>query len=348
MALEGTLGEFGLADILQLIYFQKKTGILKVASPTDIVKLRLLDGNIIDIESKRRLNESRIGKILIKKGFITEDNLNVAMQIQEEEKVKLGIIFLRRGLVPQDILTETIKGQITEAMAQVFSWTEGNYEFVPMEISQDSELPISIDTQHLLMDGLRTVDEWSHIEGRLELGTVYQLAGDTEGLKLDQIENDLLNMIDGISDVSTLISVSSYGDFETSRALISLEEKGVISPVTFKPPEVEERLAFKLAQKPVIIAIYAVSVLLVMFSLKGFYDSIGALRQLKNLTQIESIKRDIDIYAIKSGDYPSNIQSVTTAEDPWGRPFMYRLEDNGFVLYSKGKDGIEGTEDDVY
>jgi len=63
MALEGVLEEFGLTDILQLLYFQKKTGTLNVTSSTDVVKLSLIEGNITKIESKKQLGESRLGRM---------------------------------------------------------------------------------------------------------------------------------------------------------------------------------------------------------------------------------------------------------------------------------------------
>ncbi len=274
MALEGILEEFGLADILQLIYFQKKTGTLNVEGKNDIVRLDLFEGNITGLESKSKAEESKLGKLLIKKGLITADNLNVAMDIQKEENVKLGLIFLRRGLVSKEVLTETIKGQITESIVQVFAWSEGSYEFIPHAITLDSELPIAIDTQHLLMDGLRTVDEWSQIEGKLELDTVFKLVSEPEPGQLDETEKALLSLVDGESDVSTLINVSPSGDFDTSKALISLEEKGIIVPVVLQATLEEKKPAMKLSEKSVIISTIVIAVLILIFTLKGNLDAI--------------------------------------------------------------------------
>ena len=39
MALEGSIQEFGLADILQLLYLQKKTGVLYIKSKNDEVEI---------------------------------------------------------------------------------------------------------------------------------------------------------------------------------------------------------------------------------------------------------------------------------------------------------------------
>ena len=73
MALEGSLTDFGLADILQLIYFQRKTGVLTLEGKMDKVSLMFIDGNIGGAESKRRNEDNRMGKILLKKGHLKEE-----------------------------------------------------------------------------------------------------------------------------------------------------------------------------------------------------------------------------------------------------------------------------------
>jgi hypothetical protein len=52
MALEGLLQEFGLADILQLIYFQKKTGVLNIVGKLDNIDLGFVDGFITGLKSR--------------------------------------------------------------------------------------------------------------------------------------------------------------------------------------------------------------------------------------------------------------------------------------------------------
>jgi general secretion pathway protein G len=43
-------------------------------------------------------------------------------------------------------------------------------------------------------------------------------------------------------------------------------------------------------------------------------------------------------------------QSTQVPPDPWGNPYVYKFEpgDPTFTLFSKGRDGIEGTEDDIH
>jgi len=62
MALEGFLQEFGLADILQLIYFQRKTGVLHIEG-ADKIKISFSDGNIVGFRSRKRIEGKKFGNI---------------------------------------------------------------------------------------------------------------------------------------------------------------------------------------------------------------------------------------------------------------------------------------------
>jgi len=66
MALEGTLRDFSLADILQLIALQHKTGLLNVRSPSDTVSLGFVDGMLVSAESSAQRLDTRLGTVLVK------------------------------------------------------------------------------------------------------------------------------------------------------------------------------------------------------------------------------------------------------------------------------------------
>ncbi len=348
MALEGFLQEFGLADILQLIYFQRKTGVLKIEARLDSIELSFIKGNISGLRSKRRSESNRIGKILVKKGLINQKDLDTAIEMQKTERVKLGNIFIRHNLITKEALEEIIKAQIIETIVQIFTWKEGRYEFVPQEIPVDKEAPIYLDTQHLLMDGLRIVDEWSLVEGKLDLNTIYKQIGEPEPDELSDIEKEVLGLVDDDSDAITITNTSSFGDFETSKAIISLEEKGIIEPIEIKPLGSEEEMARKDIGYP-LIAVFLFSVVVILiFALKGNLETLKAFKNTRANFSIEKLRSEIEIYNVTNGRYPENFEIVSKEKDQWGRAYIFRLKEKGFTLFSPGSDGVEGTDDDVY
>ncbi len=82
-----------------------------------------------------------------------------------------------RDLVDKEQVEEILIGQIRETVVQIFNWKEGAYEFTPQAVPADKDVPVSIDTQHLLMEGLRIVDEWTSIEGKITLDVVFVKKG---------------------------------------------------------------------------------------------------------------------------------------------------------------------------
>lgn len=348
MALEGFLQEFGLADILQLIYFQRKTGLLYIEGKADKINLNFIDGNIVSLESQRRMESNRLGKILIKKKLITQKDLDTAIDMQKTEGIKTGSVFVKYELVSKEVLTEIIQAQIIETLVQTFTWKEGRYKFIPQEVSVDSDLPICLDTQHMLMDGLRIVDEWSVVEGKLDLNTIYKQISEPDPGEVDDVEKEVLSLIDEDTDVSTIINSSYSEDFETSKAIISLEEKGIIEPIMVQPLEKEETGAAKRLENIFYIAMIGISLVVLISMFKGSFDVFTVFKGMRISFNIERLKTDIDIYNAVNGLYPERLEVIAEKKDPWGRPYIYKLTEGGFTLFSAGPDGIKGTGDDVY
>jgi len=347
MALEGFLQEFGLADILQLIYFQKKTGVLLIEGKDNKIRLTIVNGNITGLESENRMEEQKLGRILVKKGLLTPEALETALAQQKEENARLAEILYKRGLVPKETLIETIQHQITDTLSLVFTWDEGRYEFIPQE-KAPSELPVTIDTQHLLMDSLKTVDEWSVVEGRLNLNTVFRQDRVPEKDEIDDIEAAVLNLVDGESDASMIISISSLSDLETSKALISLSEKGIIVPIK-EPPKEEVTVVEKPSRRFVIIGLVFLAIIFILLFISiGQLDVFRAFQRTRAISKIERLKNRLDIYKVTHGSYPESLDVITDEKDPWGMPFIYIRTDDGFKLFSSGPDKVRGTDDDVY
>jgi hypothetical protein len=349
MALEGSLTDFGLADILQLIYFQRKTGILTLESKMDKVRLLFIDGNIGGAESKRRMEDNRLGKILIKKGYLEEENLSAALEEQRKTGAKLGGVLIKRKFVSREIIKEIVEGQITETIIQLFGWKHGTYEFFAQKVQQDKDLPFSLDTQHLLMEGLRIVDEWTAIQGRINLDTVLRKKISTP-IGLSEVEEEIFGYIDSENDLSTIIDLSGLDNFEVSKTVLSLIDNGIIEPVETVPLiPVQAQPAGKSLFHHSGILSYAAVALAVSISAAGlFFGTRPDFRDFRESRQIDRLRVKIEAFKYEQGSYPQSLDLLTGSTDVWGRPYIYRFSESSFFLSSTGADGIEKTKDDIY
>lgn len=360
MALEGSLRDFGLADILQLLYFQKKTGTLTISGPMDRVTLYFLEGNIVSAESKKRAEENRFGRILIKRGVIKERDLHEALFEQKKTGMRVGDILAKKGLVSEELIRETIISQLTETVIQLFSWKEGNYEFRAQQVSiNNKEIPISLDTQHLLMEGLRILDEWSLIEGRLTLDTVFKKTG-REDHTITEEESNILSFVDGENDVSMIIDLTQMDNFEVSKALLSLMDRGIIEPVSVKPVITEPGIITPAKKKdlslfiPLAAFAIALMVALVMSLAK---NPLGGdfILSLFERSKREKVERDLerlrfhaDLQRLTTGSYPEKVNNILSGKDAWGNAYYYEVKGDNLIIISPGPDRKIGTADDVY
>src|SRR5574340_572471 len=343
MSFEGSLKEFGLADILQLIYFQRKTGVLTLEGRMDRVRLLFYEGNIISAETRRKVEANRFGKLLLKNRLIKEEDLQKALEEQQSTGEKLGNILMKNGVAGKEQIQEILTTQITETVIQLFSWKDGDYEFSPQGVPVDKEMPLSLDTQHVLMEGLRIVDEWSLIEGKLSPDTIFGKT-DKPGVELTPDEEEILGLVDGERDVSAIIESSHIDSFQASKSLVSLMEKGIIEPKETAPvaPEIALHGALPSAGKgipyPPFITpvIFLVSLFIAIISFPA--QQSDYTDRIKTSADIDNIRFIIEAYKYENGSYPQATDRVTKPADSWGRQYIYKPAADDFVFFSAGPD----------
>lgn len=167
MALTGTLRDFGIADILQLIGQQQKTGILHLKDKDQAVNVHFVDGNVVKAESATRSRKDLLGSMMVRSGVLAEAQLERALEIQKRTLRRLGDILISEGMVPREIFRELYQLQTTETLFRLFHWKDGTYAFDQQEVDYDKEAISPIRSENVLMEGFRMVDEWPLIRRRI-------------------------------------------------------------------------------------------------------------------------------------------------------------------------------------
>jgi hypothetical protein len=259
MALRGTLKDFGLADIFQLIGIQRKTGVLILTHGEHRVLVSFLAGNVVSADSSERALEDRLGAVLVKSGKITSRQLSEALKVQKQTLQRLGTILVEQGAIGSTDLQEALRVQVTQIIHHLFRWRDGAYDFSQEEtIDYDREHFAPIPAESILMEGARMIDEWPILERRIrsfdlvlrrkstghppsaDPVSVYETdidfeltqgqdgAADAAAPRLDEAENLVYGLVDGRSTIQDIIDRSHLGDFETSRILYELLTRDLI------------------------------------------------------------------------------------------------------------------------
>ena len=91
MALEGTIKDFGLPDIFQLIGLQRKTGILTLTSDNETVTVSFENGMVVMADSNSKRLEDRLGNVLVKQGKLGKDRLDEALEIESQNFARAAL-----------------------------------------------------------------------------------------------------------------------------------------------------------------------------------------------------------------------------------------------------------------
>src|SRR5438067_586608 len=167
MALKGTLRDFGIADILQLIGQQQKTGTLHLKAKEQEVHIGFKDGNIVKAESSTRNKKDLIGNMLARAELITDQQLQFALENQKRTLKRLGDVLVATGVITADRFKAFVQLQMTETLYKLFSWKAGTYEFEQVEVDYDHEAITPLRAESVLMEGFRMVDEWPLIKKKI-------------------------------------------------------------------------------------------------------------------------------------------------------------------------------------
>lgn len=265
MALEGTLRDFSFADILQLISLQRKTGVLTLKSDENVTTVSFVDGNIVGASTLNQHTEDLIGLILLKRGEVSESELQEALQRQNETLQRLGRILIDHGIVTVETVRSALQQQILQIVYRIFRWNDGDYHFSQeSDIDYDRELTEPMAADHIIMEGARMTDEWPFIEQRLpdrnavfvktdpdrELTVIESTDDDFDDLgfsftdtpeeppeparkrrvegQVTPDQKQVYLLVNGVDDVHELILASPLIEFETCKALAELLEAGLI------------------------------------------------------------------------------------------------------------------------
>ncbi len=225
MAITGNLRTMQLSELLQWLSLGQKTGTLVIRGESGEKRLFFRDGRIIS--SSSTVEREYLGNFLIAYGYITEEELTRAMEVQRESKILLGRILVMIGAIAEEEVSELLKLKAAETIYDIFLWTEGAFEFVDSELPNLPMVPISVDVTGIVLEGLRRFDEWQRIRTRIRsLREIPAIVAPVEMDTLPDRERLILAAIDGLRSIEELADATHNPDFFAARFVWELLEAG--------------------------------------------------------------------------------------------------------------------------
>ncbi len=156
--LSGDLGSFGLADVFTLLGMGKKTGVLRLTRGAETRTLHWEAGEIVFARSNS-VRDS-LGNFLVRKGMITAEQ-NAVSASKIDETTRHGKVLVRMGFITADQLLWAVKQQVLEIIYSLFHWRSGFFEFSEGEVESKEKITLSMSTTKIVMEGIHRLDEWA-------------------------------------------------------------------------------------------------------------------------------------------------------------------------------------------
>ncbi len=232
MTIMGELGCVDVPGVLQLLGSRRNTGLLWVTADGEEVGLYLEEGALAQVTSSR--SPLRLGRVLVQRGMITAAQLHAALRAQDqgEETASLGELLIRRGWVTREGLNDCLEEQCISVLARAIRAERGTFLFQPNVRQPTASLTAPLNSNRVLMEAARRVDELSQLRDQLPpyqapLSPGAQVDASTQGFS--DAEARILKALEaGADSIAELVALLPMTEREVLINVIQMKKRGLI------------------------------------------------------------------------------------------------------------------------
>ncbi len=221
--LAGDLSAFPLPDFVGFVHQARMSGTLRVLTGPVARSIFFRAGQVRGASSEAP--GERIGEVALRLGYLDERQLTDAVSSGRP----VGRIFVERGHMTSNDLWKVVHEQVASVFHAVLMAREGFFYLVQ---GGDDDVPgaaLSVDTQGLLMDAIRRIDEMGMFRGRIPNGQVFLRRKEPRRhVQLEPDEERLLGMVDGRRRLIDLARDAHLSEFDTTKIVYRLAEVGYV------------------------------------------------------------------------------------------------------------------------
>jgi len=160
-AFRGSLDTFTVADLLDFLKVNRRTGTLLLGSDHGMGDVRLFDGKISGASSPRT---QQLGDLLVASNLITSEQLQAAMLTQRTTGTDdlLGAMLVQQNMIDQQTLCAVVVRQIESAVSELVCWNKGSFAFEPGRHCHEASRPepcVQLEVDAVLLEVMRQLDE---------------------------------------------------------------------------------------------------------------------------------------------------------------------------------------------
>lgn len=224
--LAGDVATVPLAEVLTLLAEQGHTGMLTVSRAAAQVDVHFFAGTIGLATATGVEEEFLLGRFVLKRGLMSEDDLDLFLKSRAGSSKLLGHQLVKLGYLAADDLKQALGDQTRELLYELLKWDHGRFAFRPGEDAgaAAAEAALGISVQGVLMEGFRRVEEWHLIRREIDDFDLVFVRNDEAlaGLGRGHLTRDelaVLELVNGKNTVKDIVRHSRMGSFDVSQIL---------------------------------------------------------------------------------------------------------------------------------
>jgi len=238
MALVGNIRDFGLSDFLYLVDRGYKTGCLHLTRGNETATLFFEKGKLINA-SLNHIEDA--GELLLRLGKINPQQFEQARGVQSRggNGITLSQAFINGNILSKEELQQTLQTHIEESVVYgLFGWSEGEFRFEHgQKPGPDAPImPVPVPVEHLIMEGVRRIDEWGRIKDRIPntdmiVRFVDQPGEKAKGVKLAPEEWRVFARINGKDTLAMIAKKTNLSEFDVCRVVYGFATAGLVEVI---------------------------------------------------------------------------------------------------------------------
>lgn len=233
--LAGSLDEFGLVEILQMMGLGNMTGALHLRRPDDRTGIIYVHDGFITTCTELNTEALTLGHVLQQLGMADAGQLDSAYDLQTQDPLgkRIGELLVEDHIITSDQLQDALKTQLLWTIREMAQWQHGTYEFLPGQHLPLESAPLRIDVTRMVMEVLRYTQEWDELQPFLPDGmrTRLEMAFDIPRgplLKFDLTTWRAISHVNAYRTIRRIASAIHQPELEVARLVAPLVERALL------------------------------------------------------------------------------------------------------------------------
>jgi hypothetical protein len=235
--LQGSLREFGLVEILQMMEMESMSGAIHLKQANDRIGIVYFKEGKMASCSELDSGALTLGDVLQQLGMAAAPHIEAAFQRQLQDAFgkRIGERLIEMRVIHEAQLREALRTKALWTIRELGLWKDGNYEFVAIPESKNilpyGEESLGLDVMRVTMEMVRYSDEWERLQPFLPMGmqTCLQMSPAIPyAMSFDARTLELLGGVNRYRSVRKIASGIRRPELEVARDLAQLVQMRLV------------------------------------------------------------------------------------------------------------------------